>query len=72
MKRKLLTIVASITLCTSFILGACSKEKALLLHQIVKRISLCDEWIIQTFNYKENDGKLVGFDVEIGEALAKR
>ena len=28
MKRKLLTIVASITLCTSFILGACSKESA--------------------------------------------
>lgn len=28
MKRKLLTIVASITLCTSFILGACSKESS--------------------------------------------
>ena len=26
--EKLLTIVASITLCTSFILGACSKESS--------------------------------------------
>ena len=28
--------------------------------------------LYKPFNYKENDGKLVGFDVEIGEALAKK
>ncbi len=49
MKRKLLTIVASITLCTSFILGACSKESSTTSSNSEKRISLCDEWIIQTF-----------------------
>ena len=48
MKRKLLTIVASITLCTSFILGACSKESSTTSSNSEK-ISLCDEWIIQTF-----------------------
>ncbi len=46
MKRKLLTIVASITLCTSFILGACSKESATTSSNGEKRISLCDEWLI--------------------------
>ncbi len=28
--------------------------------------------LYKPFNYKENDGKLVGFDVELGEALAKK
>lgn len=28
--------------------------------------------LYKPFNYKENDGKLAGFDVEIGEALAKK
>ena len=43
--KKLLTIVASITLCASFILGACSKESATTSSN-GKRISLCDEWLI--------------------------
>ena len=45
MKRKLLTIVASITLCTTFILGACSKESATTSSN-GEKISLCDEWLI--------------------------
>ncbi len=72
MKRKLLTIVASITLCTSFILGACSKESATTSSNGEKEFRYAMSGLYKPFNYKENDGKLVGFDVELGEALAKK
>ncbi|KOS30538.1 ABC transporter substrate-binding protein [Bacillus anthracis] len=72
MKRKLLTIVASITLCTSFILGACSKESANTSSNGKKEFRYAMSGLYKHFNYKKNDGKLVGFDVEIGEALAKK
>lgn len=72
MKRKLLTIVASITLCTSFILGACSKESSTTSSNSEKEFRYAMSGLYKPFNYKENDGKLVGFDVEIGEALAKK
>lgn len=72
MKRKLLTIVASITLCTSFILGACSKESATTSSNGEKEFRYAMSGLYKPFNYKENDGKLAGFDVEIGEALAKK
>lgn len=53
MKRKLLTIVASITLCTSFILELVAK-KALLLHQIVKKeFRYAMSGLYKPFNYKE-------------------
>ena len=71
MKRKLLTIVASITLCTSFILGACSKESATTSSN-GEKFRYAMSGLYKPFNYKENDGKLAGFDVEIGEALAKK
>lgn len=71
MKRKLLTIVASITLCTSFILGACSKESSTTSSNGEKEFRYAMSGLYKPFNYKENDGKLAGFDVEIGEALAK-
>ena len=67
MKRKLLTIVASITLCTSFILGACSKESSTTSSNSEKEFRYAMSGLYKPFNYKENDGKLVGFDVEIGE-----
>ncbi len=72
MKRKLLTIVASITLCTFFILGACSKESSTTSSNGEKEFRYAMSGLYKPFNYKENDGKLVGFDVEIGEALAKK
>ncbi|KAB2450869.1 transporter substrate-binding domain-containing protein [Bacillus sp. CH126_4D] len=72
MKRKLLTIVASITLCTSFILGACSKESSTTSSSGEKEFRYAMSGLYKPFNYKENDGKLAGFDVEIGEALAKK
>lgn len=72
MKRKLLTIVASITLCTSFILGACSKDSATTSSSGEKEFRYAMSGLYKPFNYKENDGKLAGFDVEIGAALAKK
>ncbi|MEH6932364.1 ABC transporter substrate-binding protein [Bacillus mycoides] len=72
MKRKLLTIVASITLCTSFILGACSKESSTTSSNGKNEFRYAMSGLYKPFNYKENDGKLVGFDVEIGEALGKK
>lgn len=69
MRKKIFTVVAAITLCASFILGACSKETST---SEGKEFRYAMSGLYKPFNFKENDGKLVGFDVEIGEALAKK
>ncbi|PEY42317.1 ABC transporter substrate-binding protein [Bacillus cereus] len=69
MRKKIFTVVAAITLCASFILGACSKETST---NEEKEFRYAMSGLYKPFNFKENDGKLVGFDVEIGEALAKK
>ena len=69
MRKKIFTVVAAITLCASFILGACSKETST---NDGKEFRYAMSGLYKPFNFKENDGKLVGFDVEIGEALAKK
>ncbi|MDM5186878.1 ABC transporter substrate-binding protein [Bacillus sp. DX4.1] len=72
MKKKMFTVFAAITLCTSLILGACSKESSSTSTSGEKEFRYAMSGLYKPFNYKENDGKLVGFDVEIGEALAKK
>ncbi len=52
MKRKLLTIVASITLCTSFILGACSKESSTTSTNGEKEFRYAMSGLYKPFNYK--------------------
>ncbi|EMA6343710.1 ABC transporter substrate-binding protein [Bacillus cytotoxicus] len=72
MKKKVFTIVATITLSISFILGACSKESRTTSTDGKKEFRYAMSGLYKPFNYKENDGKLMGFDIEIGEALAKK
>ncbi|MBC6972629.1 ABC transporter substrate-binding protein [Bacillus sp. Xin] len=72
MRKKIFTVVAAITLCASFILGACSKESSTTSGGGEKEFRYAMSGLYKPFNFKENDGKLVGFDVEIGEALAKK
>lgn len=72
MKRKLLIIVVSIILCIFFILGVCSKESFIILLNSEKEFCYVMSGLYKFFNYKENDGKFVGFDVEIGEVFVKK
>ncbi|HEK9101607.1 ABC transporter substrate-binding protein [Bacillus pfraonensis] len=72
MRKKIFTVVAAITLCASFLLGACSKESSTTSGGGEKEFRYAMSGLYKPFNFKENDGKLVGFDVEIGEALAKK
>ncbi|MGG2067387.1 ABC transporter substrate-binding protein [Bacillus sp. S14(2024)] len=71
MKRKMFKVIAAITLCASLVLSACSKESSTTSADGKKEFRYAMSGLYKPFNYKEN-GKLVGFDVEIGEALAKK
>lgn len=72
MNKKIFGIFAVITLCVSFILGSCSKESSSTSTTEDQEFRYAMSGLYKPFNFKENDGKLVGFDVEIGEALAKK
>ncbi|WP_369901243.1 ABC transporter substrate-binding protein [Bacillus manliponensis] len=71
MKQKLFTILTVLTLFSSILLGACSKETSSDSADEKKEFRYAMSGLYKPFNYKDN-GKLVGFDVEIGEALAKK
>ncbi|WP_440604259.1 ABC transporter substrate-binding protein [Bacillus sp. GB_SG_008] len=71
MKRHMLKVIAAIALCASLILSACSKESSTTSADGKQEFRYAMSGLYKPFNYKEN-GKLVGFDVEIGEALAKK
>ncbi|MCP1122144.1 ABC transporter substrate-binding protein [Bacillus sp. 3103sda1] len=71
MKRHMLKVIAAIALCASLILSACSKESSTTSADRKQEFRYAMSGLYKPFNYKEN-GKLVGFDVEIGEALAKK
>ncbi|PEZ06173.1 ABC transporter substrate-binding protein [Bacillus sp. AFS018417] len=71
MKRHMLKVIAAIALCASLILSACSKESSTISADGKQEFRYAMSGLYKPFNYKEN-GKLVGFDVEIGEALAKK
>lgn len=71
MKRHMLKVIAAIALCASLILSACSKESGTTSADGKQEFRYAMSGLYKPFNYKEN-GKLVGFDVEIGEALAKK
>ena len=71
MKRNMFKAIAVITLCASLLLGACSKESSTSSTDGKKEFRYAMSGVYKPFSYKENS-KLAGFDVEIGEALAKK
>lgn len=71
MKKKIFSIFLMITLFSSMFLVSCSKETSSSSTNEKKEFRYAMSGLYKPFNYKDN-GKLVGFDVEIGEALAKK
>ncbi|BBI31880.1 amino acid ABC transporter substrate-binding protein [Cohnella abietis] len=66
--------IAALVIIGSLIFTGCSKKETNLLESIKKsgEIRIGTEGTYAPFTYHDNDGKLVGFDVEIAEAVAKK
>ncbi|GED68565.1 ABC transporter substrate-binding protein [Brevibacillus reuszeri] len=71
MKKKMLAGLMSIVLLGSVLLAGCGDQKDGAQAGGQKEFVYAMSGIYKPFNYKEN-GELVGFDVEIGEALAAK
>ncbi len=71
MKKKLLMIVAMLLMFTT--VSACSDEKVDSLERVKKeeKLTVVGSGGYPPFNYMK-DGEVVGFDVEVGEEIAKR
>ncbi|QIZ08886.1 transporter substrate-binding domain-containing protein [Priestia megaterium] len=71
MKKKTILRLMSAILMISIVLAGCGSAKETNTPEKKEEFVYAMSGLFKPFNYKE-DGKLTGFDVEIGEALAKK
>src|SRR4051812_5297082 len=71
MKKKTIVSLMSAILMISIVLAGCGSTKETNTAEKQEEFVYAMSGLFKPFNYKE-DGKLTGFDVEIGEALAKK